>query len=143
MFNSRKEENVVKAGRTETIGTLIGQETVLEGTLTTKETVRIDGLLKGEIHSEGSLIIGETGRVEGNLFSHSVLNAGTVHGNVTIDERLEITRTGTIIGDIVTKTLVVEEGASFKGNCTMQSMINKEDEKPAAVEEMKDNVVEE
>ena len=142
MFKGKKEEQpVIRVSKTETIGTLIGQGTVFKGTLTTKETVRIDGLIKGEIHSEEHLIIGETGRIEGNITSQSVLNAGYIHGNVTIDERLEITSTGVIIGDIVTNALIVEEGASFKGNCQMQSMISKKDE--TAAEEAADKDVEE
>ena len=141
MFKGKKEEQPVS--KTETIGTLIGQGTVFKGTLTTKETVRIDGLIKGEIHSEEHLIIGETGRIEGNITSQSVLNAGYIHGNVTIDERLEITSTGVIIGDIVTNALIVEEGASFKGNCQMQSMISKKDETAAEEAAGKDKDVEE
>ena len=62
---------------------------------------------------------------------------------MTIDERLEITSTGVIIGDIVTNALIVEEGASFKGNCQMQSMISKKDETAAEEAAGKDKDVEE
>jgi cytoskeletal protein CcmA (bactofilin family) len=143
MFMSKKEETAIKAGKAETIGTLIGQGTVLDGTVTTKETIRIDGLVKGEIHSEGNLIVGETGRIEGNVHSRSVLNAGYIHGNLKVDERLEITSTGTIVGDIVTVALVIEEGASFKGNCSMQTMVNKSDIKSESGEAVKEDVLEE
>ena len=142
MFMSKKEEAAIKVGKSESIGTLIGQGTVLDGTVTTKETMRIDGLVKGEIHSEGHLIVGETGRIEGNINSRSVLNAGYIHGNVNIDERLEITSTGTIVGDIVTVALVIEEGASFRGNCSMQTMVNKGEVKSEHEEAVKEDVPE-
>lgn len=142
MFMSKKEEATVKVGKSESIGTLVGQGTVLDGTVTTKETMRIDGLVKGEIHSEGHLIVGETGRIQGNIKSRSVLNAGYIHGNVNIDERLEITSTGTIVGDIVTVALVIEEGASFQGNCSMQTMVNKSESSPVYEETVKETVEE-
>ncbi len=142
MFMSKKEENIIKTNKADSIGTLIGQGTVLDGTITTRETMRIDGLVKGEIHSEGHLIVGETGKIEGNIKSCSVLNAGYIHGNVNIDERLEITSTGTIVGDIVTGALVIEEGASFKGNCSMQTMINKSEHKSESGEAVEENVLE-
>ena len=30
-----------------------------------------------------------------------------------------------MLGDLITKTLVIDEGASFKGNCTMEVMEEK------------------
>lgn len=112
-------------GKSDIIGTILGQETLFEGLLTTDETVRIDGLLKGEIRSEGSVIIGETGRVDGNIHAQDILVAGFVDGNIICDERMEVTSTGMVVGDIVTKVLVIEEGGSFKGNCAMETMMSK------------------
>ena len=45
--------------------------------------------------------------------------AGIVYGNLIAKERIEMTSTGRVLGDLITKTLVIDEGASFKGNCTM------------------------
>ena len=42
-----------------------------------------------------------------------------VYGNIRADSKIEITGTGRVLGDMFTKTLVIDEGASFKGNCTM------------------------
>lgn len=135
MFYNKKNEVVAKSGKSDAIGTILGQETLLEGLLTTSETVRIDGLLKGEIRSEGSVIIGETGKVDGNIHALNILVAGLVDGNITIDERMEVTSTGMIVGDIVTKILVIEEGGSFKGNCSMETMMSK----PAQTSEWAEN----
>lgn len=109
------------------IDTVIGEKTVFEGTILSTGTTRIDGVLKGEIKSDGTLIVGETGQIHGKVTTKHVLIAGVIYGNIFVSEKTEITKTGTIKGDIVTKSLIIQEGASFKGNCTME-VKNKADE---------------
>lgn len=130
MFNSGKKSDKVDANM---IDTIIGESTFIQGTLTAKDTTRIDGRVKGEVKSEGTVIIGETGKVQGDIDAVNILVAGTVVGNLRVRERMEVTHTGRILGDILTKTLIVDEGASFKGNCTMEvNGIGEEPEKAAA-----------
>lgn len=69
--------------------------------------------------SESSVIIGEHGLVRGDIDAVEILVAGTVYGNLRAQERIQLTETGRVLGDIFTKTLVIDEGASFKGQCTM------------------------
>lgn len=78
------------------------------------------GFLEGKILSESTVIIGEHGMIKGNIEGYDILVAGTVHGNIQAAERIRITSTGRVFGDIFTKTLVIDEGASFKGNCRME-----------------------
>lgn len=117
MFNGSKKLETI---RTDRIDTIIGEEAIFEGILKTQDTTRIDGTVKGEVRSEGILIIGESGLVEGNVFTQAILVAGTIQGNLKAAERTEVARTGRIIGDVVTKTLVIEEGAAFEGKCEME-----------------------
>lgn len=104
---------------TSRVDTIIGENAVIEGTLRSKDTIRIDGKLKGEGYFEGHLIIGEGGVVEGNVSADSMLVAGEVHGNVQVKNKLEIAQSGKIKGDIVTKLLYIAEGAVFEGKSTM------------------------
>lgn len=122
MFNSKKKPDVVN---TSIINTIIGDNSRIEGVLYASESTRIDGLLQGKILSESSVIVGEHGTVKGDINAVEILVAGTVYGNLTATQRIEITETGCILGDLITKTLVIDEGASFKGNCTMEVMEEK------------------
>lgn len=103
------------------IDTIIGEKTMIQGTLIAEETLRIDGTVKGEVISKGLVIIGEHGTVEGDISAEEILIAGTLNGNLHIQEKTEITRTGSILGDIATKSLVIDEGAAFKGSCSMET----------------------
>ena len=115
MFNSKKPK-AVSGGM---INTIIGDNSKIEGLLLTSDSTRVDGLLQGKILSESSVIIGEHGVIRGDIKAVDILIAGTVYGNIRADSKIEITGTGRVLGDIFTKTLVIDEGASFKGNCTM------------------------
>ena len=122
MFSSKKRNDTINTG---TINTIIGDNANIEGLLSSTDSTRIDGTLKGKILSESSVIIGEHGTVRGDISAVEILVAGTVYGNLTARERIELTSTGRVLGDLITKTLVIDEGASVKGNCTMEVMEEK------------------
>ena len=122
MFSSKKRNDTINTG---TINTIIGESANIEGVLSATDSTRVDGNLKGKILSESSVIVGEHGTVKGDILAVEILVAGTVYGNLTAKERIELTNTGRVLGDLVTRTLVIDEGASFKGNCTMEVMEEK------------------
>lgn len=100
---------------------IIGEGSEFEGTIKTT-TLRIEGYFKGNIQSANQVVIGEKGRVIGDIYAEELLIAGNMQGNTFISSRLELNRTGVLTGDINTKVLVMEEGASFQGNCRMEKM---------------------
>lgn len=122
MFNSKKKNEVVSTG---TINTIIGNNSKVEGLLEASDPTRVDGLVQGKILSKSSVIVGEHGVVKGDIIAIEILVAGTVYGNLKAEQRIELTETGRVLGDLVTKTLVIDEGASFKGSCTMEVMEEK------------------
>ena len=97
----------------------------VEGLLEASDPTRVDGLVQGKILSKSSVIVGEHGVVRGDINAVEILIAGTVYGNLKAEQRIELTETGRVLGDLVTKTLVIDEGASFKGSCTMEVMEEK------------------
>ena len=122
MFNSKKKVETVNTGM---ISTIIGDNSKVEGLLEASDPTRVDGLLQGKILSKSSVIVWEHGVVRGDINAAEILIAGTVYGNLKAEKRIELTETGRVLGDLITKTLVIDEGASFKGNCTMEVMEEK------------------
>jgi cytoskeletal protein CcmA (bactofilin family) len=102
---------------------LLGIDTKFEGSIRFTGTLRIDGTVVGNIHSEpgtGSvLIINQQATVKGDIVSDSVLISGRVEGNVHARERVEIFRSGLLKGDIHTGDIMIEGGAEFQGYCHM------------------------
>jgi len=86
--------------------------------------LRIDGAFDGEIALRGLVIIGEQGRLAcKQLRADSVVVAGSVKGDITA-QRVEITRTGRVWGDVVTTSFATEEGAFLRGQIRMEETID-------------------
>src|SRR5512146_3032020 len=103
------------------INTLLGRGSEFEGKLVFEGTVRIDGKLSGEIFSQDVLIIGEGAEVHAEIEIGTVLVYGTVVGNIHAKQSIELHSPGRIQGNIVTPTLVVDQGTIFDGHCKMQN----------------------
>lgn len=86
--------------------------------------LRIDGAFEGEIALRGLVVIGEQGRLAcKQLRADSVIVAGSVKGDVTA-QRVEISRTGRVWGDVVTTSFATEEGAFLRGQIRMEETID-------------------
>ena len=105
--------------------TFIGPETVFQGTIHTKNSVRIDGKLEGGISEANGVIVGDKGQVTGDINARVVVIGGKVTGNVTAAASLEILPKAQVYGDLHSAILSIGEGATFEGNCVMATDKNK------------------
>ena len=103
------------------LDTLIGNGTILEGTLTSRESICIEGTVRGKVLCEGSVIVGPKGRVDADIYAETVLVGGEVNGNIVSKSKLEITTNGKLRGDIKTGSLIIAEGVLFEGKCQMMT----------------------
>jgi len=102
-----------------TITSILGADAVIEGTIITKSSVRIDGTLIGGVIADGVVILSKGGKIKGNVMAESIIVAGTVEGNMKIREKVNVEPTGVIYGDITTKKLLIDEESVFQGQCFM------------------------
>jgi len=77
--------------------------------------VRIDGRLDGDIQTKGQVIIGEDGLVQGTITAGTVISSGRIKAKVTANERVQLMKTATLIGEVLTPILIIEEGAKLQG----------------------------
>src|SRR5208337_4854858 len=97
--------------------TVLGQTVVLKGELSANEDLLIEGQFEGTISLEDHcLTVGADGQVKAEIRARQVVILGTVSGNVAAREKIEIRRTGHVVGDLVAATVAIEEGAYFKGS---------------------------
>ncbi len=112
----RKKEGFPKVTKVDTI---ISPDAQFKGIITTKGTIRIDGILDGGIdHAEG-VIIGDSGEVKGDINAQNVVIGGKVEGNIASSSFIEVLPQAKIQGDLKTSKLSISEGAFFQGNCQM------------------------
>ena len=122
MFGSKKEAATIEEAM-EQVGTIIGPGAVIEGPLTTKDSTRIDGTVKGNVTISGALIVGQEAKIAGTVSAMNVYIAGEVAGNVSAPQgKVEISDTGKVIGDVTCKGIIIDENAVFQGKCEMTNL---------------------
>lgn len=121
MFNSNKKPVVATYdSEAEKVVTLIGEGAICDGQFSAKDSTRIDGTINGGVVINGTLILGQSGKILGNVKAQNVFAAGEINGNIDAGAgKVEISDTGKIIGDITTKSIVIDENALFQGSCNM------------------------
>lgn len=115
MFGNKKTSE--SAAQMETI---IGPSTSVKGSLTTNGALRIDGQFDGDITTTADIIVGEAGRITATVGAKNAVIAGSVTGDMTIADKLELLPTAKVVGDLKVGSLIIGEGAVFKGNCEMR-----------------------
>lgn len=112
MFGKKAKET----DNTIRVETIIGKGTSVTGNLYCKGSLRVEGRLEGgEVVAAGDVFVGQGGQVIAAVKGRNIVIAGEVRGDVDAKDKLEIVPTGVLIGDIKMSTLVIEDGATFKG----------------------------
>jgi cytoskeletal protein CcmA (bactofilin family) len=95
----------------------VGKSVVVNGDIYSREDLYVDGEVTGniEVH-EYCLTVGPNGRVKANIKAREVILSGTVHGDISAVDKVDIRRDAKVAGDIKTGRIVIEDGAYFKGS---------------------------
>ncbi len=121
MFGSKKE--IAVDPTLEQVGTIIGPGAVIDGPLTTKDSTRIDGTIKGNVTISGALIVGQEGKITGTVSAMNAYIAGEVNGNISAPQgKVEISDTGKVVGNVTCKGIIIDENAVFQGSCDMTGL---------------------
>jgi len=98
----------------------IGQSVQIKGDLSGQEDLIIDGSIDGKILvRDHHLTIGPNGHINAEVHAKSVQINGEVTGNITADDKVEISSSGSVLGDIMAPRVALADGASFKGSIEM------------------------
>lgn len=107
----------------------MGKETYFKGVIQFEGTMRIDGKVDGEIISNHTLIIGDTAEIEGSVKVRTVVCGGRVTGEIESGDSIHLVKPSKVRAKIQTKSLLVEEGVIFNGQCEMPESQNGDAEK--------------
>lgn len=110
-----------KIGKSGMVSTYLGVNASIEGTIDFKDTIRLDGNVKGNVVSaEGTVVIGEKANIDANIEVGVAIIKGRVNGSVKARERIEITPPARITGDIQAPVISINSGVVFNGNCCIE-----------------------
>jgi cytoskeletal protein CcmA (bactofilin family) len=89
----------------------------VKGEITGNDDLVIEGTVDGLIQlDERKLTIGANAKVTADLIAREVVVYGSVKGNLRARDRIEIKKDGSVVGDLVTSRIMIEDGAYFKGS---------------------------
>ncbi len=109
----------------------LGPDAEVTGKLSFETATRIEGKLRGEIRASDLLVIGAQAVVNATVHAAKLVVLGEVRGEVQGASRVEICAGGRIFGDVQTKALVIQEGATFEGKSRMGELKDGSSPKPS------------
>jgi len=113
---------------------VIGRSMSLKGELTGKEDLVVEGQFEGTIDvAEHTVTVGAQGQVKSEIRARHVVVHGSVTGKISAREKIDIRRTGNVVGDLVAAGVAIEDGAYFKGSIEILREGRTETARPSAV----------
>lgn len=94
----------------------IGASMIIKGDIRASEELVVDGEVEGTLESQSLITVGPSGKVRSNIKAREVIIYGTVRGNVDVSEKIAIREQGSLVGDIKTAGISIDDGAYFKGS---------------------------
>jgi cytoskeletal protein CcmA (bactofilin family) len=114
------ESSRLTGARASESGAYLGPGSKASGRLLFEGPTTIEGEIEGEILVHGALTIGENAIIRGKINATSALIRGKVTADIQADKKIEIQPPGIVVGDLLTQTLVIGDGAILEGHCTMR-----------------------
>ncbi len=95
----------------------LGASLHVKGEISGNEDLHIDGIVEGLVQlDDRKLTVGATAKLTADVVAREVVVYGTVKGNLLARDRIEIKKDGSVIGDLTTARIMIEDGAYFKGS---------------------------
>jgi cytoskeletal protein CcmA (bactofilin family) len=102
----------------------------IRGDISGAEDLLIDGTIEGTIQlGKRKLTVGTAAKITADINAREVVVKGYVKGSVRATGRIEIKKSGSVIGDLTTAQIMIEDGANFKGSIEIERETKKEPDK--------------
>ena len=113
----------------------LGASLHIKGEISGNEDLHIDGTVEGLVQlDDRKLTVGATAKLTADVVAREVVVYGSVKGNLRARDRIEIKKDGSVIGDLTTARIMIEDGAYFKGSIEIDRTASKDEhdlDKPA------------
>ena len=104
----------------EDFNTIVEGDIKFSGTIRFSKPFLIKGFVSGIIDASGDLVVDTDATVEADIKVRRLLVRGNIEGNITADTIIHVTSTGSIVGNIESRQVILEEGSFFSGKCEMR-----------------------
>ena len=87
----------------------------IKGHIRTPDDLTVDGEIEGSVESHSLLTVGPGGKVDANIKAREVIIFGSVRGNLEVSGKIAVRDQGSLVGNIKTAGISIDDGAYFKG----------------------------
>lgn len=101
--------------------TVVAASCRVEGVLSGSGDLLIEGQVSGEINGTATVSIAEGGHVDATVHGRTVVVAGRVRGDISATDKIELTPSADVAGNITSPRILIREGATFEGQVFMKS----------------------
>jgi cytoskeletal protein CcmA (bactofilin family) len=98
----------------------VGKDVDFKGVMRYSGTVRIEGALDGEIHTDGGLLVGSEAVIKAKVSAGTVVCHGTITGDILAKKQIVLCVSAVVQGNLTAPVLSMEEGAVFNGTFEMK-----------------------
>ena len=99
----------------------LGPGLTVKGQISGEEDLQIDGKVEGSISLKGQrLTVGQNGEIVSDVHAREVIVYGKVHGNLHAEDRVEVKKDGSVVGNITGGRVLIEDGAYLKGQIEIE-----------------------
>jgi cytoskeletal protein CcmA (bactofilin family) len=99
---------------------MIGPSITIKGEVTGEEDLLIQGKVEGTINLKNQQVsVGDSGAVTANIVARVITVDGQVTGDIAGSEKVVVSQSGNVKGNIIAPRVTLEDGAIFKGSIDM------------------------
>jgi cytoskeletal protein CcmA (bactofilin family) len=99
---------------------VIGPRIRINGDVTGDENLLIEGTVEGRVDlGDFRVDVGQSGQVNANIKAKVVKIDGAVEGDISCSEKVILSTSGNVRGNIIAPRVSLEDGAKFKGSIDM------------------------
>ncbi|HQF57424.1 MAG TPA: polymer-forming cytoskeletal protein [Candidatus Magasanikbacteria bacterium] len=122
--SSKKDEYTsnVNYDNNDNVETVVGPSVNVEGDFSSEGNIVVKGTVSGSVNTSKLLTVEDGAKIFANVKAGNAHISGSVKGNVKVVDRLDLSSTAQILGDIVCKVLTVESGALIQGKVSMKGL---------------------
>ena len=126
-FDASGSEPVATSAVTRNV---LNSDVSVVGTLRFTDDLLVDGSVEGEITSDGVLTVGANASIQAGeqnkvaVRTKSAIIHGKVMGDVVVTDRVELSSTAELVGDVTASKISIQEGAVFVGHCRVGAPVN-------------------
>ena len=104
--------------------TIIGEDTEIQGAIKVKGSIMISGIVNGNVVAGDAVRVSSTGVIKGNVKAKEVYLNGEITQGINAKQKIEVGSKSIFTGDLISRKLIVEEGAKLFGKCEVGDQEN-------------------